>query len=117
MKNFNKFNSLLILAMASALPACTHVHEKEMSVIEYVNDDDILDRVAYNISQDPLVSRFEISISVSRNKVRLRGFVDSNMARKRAEELALKVVGVISVKNDLVIRTSGDRASVYFREY
>ena len=50
----------------------------------------------------------DINVTTNRGVVQLSGFVDSESTAKRAEELAKKVEGVQSVKNDLRVgKTSG----------
>ncbi|HVL73223.1 MAG TPA: BON domain-containing protein [Beijerinckiaceae bacterium] len=67
----------------------------------------IREDVSDRLTDDPYVDASDIEIKVSGTEVTLTGTVDSREARRRAEDLAERVVGVTHVQNNLRVRQPG----------
>lgn len=66
-----------------------------------VSDDEIYDKVRLRLASDRDVRGMAIEVDVKDGVVTLRGRVDKEKARRRAEKLAKKVKGVVEVINEL----------------
>lgn len=66
-----------------------------------VSDDEIYDKVRLRLASDRDVRGMAIQVEVKDGVVTLRGRVDKEKARRRAERLARKVKGVVEVINEL----------------
>jgi len=67
------------------------------------SDDTIENRVASALLRDPYVSRFEIDVTSENQIVYLRGSVDTQFEKARADNVAGSVEGVVMVKNSLAV--------------
>ena len=54
----------------------------------------------------PWVDRYEITVTVRNKKVYLSGIVDTAFDKKRAENVASNIIGVVAVENRLSINNS-----------
>jgi len=88
--------STMAIQTSFALPAS--------KVKEPVTDDSIRDDVMVHLASDPVVKGGNIEVDVKDGVVTIKGAVDSDEARHRAEKLAKKVKGVKSVVNQLTIK-------------
>lgn len=68
------------------------------------SDDEIFDRVRRDLAGDPLVRGGALTVEVKDGVVTLKGTVDEQKAKARAEKLTKKVRGVKSVVNQLVTK-------------
>jgi hyperosmotically inducible protein len=68
-----------------------------------VTDDFITDTIREKLASDTVVKGGSIEVVVSHGDVVLKGRVEEQKQRERAEKLAKKVSGVKSVKNDIEI--------------
>jgi osmotically-inducible protein OsmY len=92
--------SVIRLAAVSAiLGLCGAVIAAE----KQVSDDQIHDNVKRKLANDPTVKGGAFTIDVNEGVVTLRGAVDSEKRKQRAEKLARKTGGVKAVKNELVV--------------
>ena len=66
-------------------------------------DGRISDQVRMRLATDPDVKGGADEVSVQNGVVTIRGKVDTEKGKKKAEKLAKKVKGVKSVENDLVV--------------
>jgi len=64
----------------------------------------VYDRVIRKIANDPEMKTTAIEVSVKERVVTLRGMVDSEKLRLRAERTAVKTDGVKKVVNELRVR-------------
>jgi osmotically-inducible protein OsmY len=69
-----------------------------------VNDDSITDQVRMRLAGDSDVKGGGIDVLVKDGVVTLKGQVDTDRARSKAEKLAKHVKGVHSVVNELTLR-------------
>jgi osmotically-inducible protein OsmY len=68
-----------------------------------VSDDHLYDTVKRKLANDPMVKGGAFTIEVKDGVVTLRGAVDSEKRKQRAEKLTRKTQGVKAVTNELVI--------------
>ena len=94
---------LTVLVLAVSVAACDPIAGRETAG-EYVDDATITSKVIAEIVNDSSLKKYQVGVETFKNVVQLSGFVDSAQARTRAGELAGKVKGVKSVKNDLIVR-------------
>jgi hyperosmotically inducible protein len=80
------------------------IHDRE-TVSRYVDDGVITARVKAALLKDLKIKSFSVSVETRNGAVLLSGFVDDQGEVKRAEEIASGVQGVISVKNDLSVKS------------
>jgi hyperosmotically inducible periplasmic protein len=66
-------------------------------------DDRISDEVRMKLATDPDVKGGALDVSVKDGAVTIRGRVDTDKGKKKAEKLAKKVKGVKSVDNELAV--------------
>ena len=94
---------LMTIVLIAVLGACasTRTHE---STGEYVDDSVITTKVKTLLAADDFLKSFEISVESFKGTVQLSGFVDSQKAIDKADEIARSVKGVTYVKNDLIVK-------------
>ncbi len=68
-------------------------------------DDEIAADVREALALDPDVSRFEIAVDVINGTVYLSGNVDSYFEKGEADDIASRINGVTTVRNNLVVNT------------
>ena len=66
-------------------------------------DDRISDQIRMRLATDPDVKGGALDVSVKDGVVTIRGRVDTDKGKKKAEKLAKKVKGVKSVDNELAV--------------
>lgn len=102
-----KFNFTRPIALAvfltMSVAACAAISGRETAG-EYVDDATITTKVKTAILNEPTLKSRQISVETMQNAVQLSGFVDSAQTKTKAGEIARSIVGVRSVKNDLIIR-------------
>jgi hypothetical protein len=111
MKERNVFTRCLVVLMllttvavgSSILTSCasTRTHE---STGEYVDDSTITTKVKALLAQDDFLKSFQISVETYKGTVQLSGFVNSQNAVNKAGEITRSVKGVMSVKNNLIVK-------------
>ena len=75
-----------------------------------VSDDALYDNVRRKLASDPVVKGGALNVDVKQGVVTLRGNVELDKQKSRAERLARKVSGVKSVVNELnVVRRPATR--------
>lgn len=89
----------LAIAMLTAV-GCAATANRE-STGEFVDDAVITAKVKAAILDQPTLKSFEISVETFKGRVRLRGVVASQYTIDKAGEVARRVVGVKSVKNEM----------------
>lgn len=115
----------LIIAMSTLLTAATAMPlaadmDREMAEDsadrtpgQVIDDMTIAGKLKAELAADPITDAMDIDIEVDRDRVQLNGFVKSDEARERAEELALAINGVESVTNNLEISEGERRTGEY----
>lgn len=69
------------------------------------SDDQIYDLVRQKLANDPDVKGGSLEVDVKDGVVTIRGVVEKEKQRQKAERLARKIKGVKSVNNELKIKT------------
>jgi len=93
---------LMLLAMA-LIGGCAGSRTQE-STGEYVDDSTITAKVKAAILGDPDLKVLQINVETFKGVVQLSGFVNSPQVVSRAGEVASRVSGVKSVKNNLLVK-------------
>lgn len=94
---------LVLVVLIAALAGCASTPTRE-STGEYVDDSVITTKVKSMIAADDLLKSFQISVETYKGAVQLSGFVNSQKAVNKADEIARGVKGVTSVKNNLIVK-------------
>jgi osmotically-inducible protein OsmY len=94
---------LVVLMMIAAFVACASTPKQE-STGEYIDDSVITTKVKSLLAADDFLKSFQIGVESRKGIVQLSGFVNSQAAVDKAGQIARGVKGVISVKNDLIVK-------------
>ncbi len=103
MKPFNRFATLTLAILLSFLLGCAGTSTKE-GTGEYVDDTVITTKVKAAIFNEPSLKSAEINVETFKGTVQLTGFVGSRADINKAVEVARKISGVKSVKNDMLVK-------------
>lgn len=71
----------------------------------YIDDSVITAKVKAALIKDPEVKALEVKVETSKGIVLLSGFVDNERQIRRAQELAVAIDGVKSVKSNLIVKS------------
>lgn len=100
------FAPVFLLAVgATALSAGCASTATQASLGETVDDSVITTKVKAAFVEDKTVSALQISVETFKGTVQLSGFANSLGEVAKAGELAAKVKGVKSVKNDIALKS------------
>jgi len=94
---------LVSIALVAAFVGCAGSQTRESSG-QYLDDSVITTKVKAAIFNEPTLKVFQINVETFKGEVQLSGFVDSAQSVAKAGEIARGVPGVISVKNNLVVK-------------
>jgi len=94
---------LACFILAASFMGCASSAKHE-STGQYVDNAVITSKVKAAIFNEPTLKTLQITVESFKGEVQLSGFVDSAASAKKAGELARSVDGVVSVKNDLVVK-------------
>ncbi len=92
---------LLMLIATFAACASTRTHE---SPGEYVDDSVITTKVKSLLAADDFLRSFRIGVETFQGTVQLSGFVNSQQAVDKADQITRNVKGVKAVKNNLIVK-------------
>lgn len=95
--------SLLVLLVMAVIAGCAGSQTQE-STGEYIDDSTITAKVKTAILGDPELKVMQINVETFKGVVQLSGFVNSPQVVSRAVEVASRVGGVKSVKNNLLVK-------------
>ena len=104
MKKSKVFASFLAIFMLIAVIAACASTRTQSSPGEYVDDSVITTKVKSMLASDDLLKSFKISVETCKGVVQLSGFVNSQKAVDKADEITKNAKGVTSVKNDLLVK-------------
>ena len=104
MNKFSKYLSALFLAVTLASVVGCASTSKQEGTGEYVDDSVITTKVKAAILGEPSLKVAEINVETFKGVVQLSGFVTSAALANKAVEIAGKVSGVKSVKNDMRVK-------------
>jgi hyperosmotically inducible protein len=91
------------LGFASFTGGCAATATKE-STGEYVDDSSTTVKVKAALVKDPIVKALEVNVETFKGVVQLSGFVNTSTEKDQAGRVAAAVNGVVSVKNNLVVK-------------
>jgi osmotically-inducible protein OsmY len=94
---------LVCIALVTAFFGCASTPTRE-GTGEYVDDSAITTKVKAEILNEPSLKVFQINVETFKGVVQLSGFVDSAQSKSKAGEVAARVKGVKSVKNNLIVK-------------
>jgi|WetSurSiteA1Bulk_404760.scaffolds.fasta_scaffold492062_1 osmotically-inducible protein OsmY len=94
---------LVCIGLTTALIGCAATSKTE-STGQYIDDSTITTKVKAALFDELSLKTFEIGVKTYKGQVQLNGFVGSEKDVERAGEVTRKVPGVISVKNDLIVK-------------
>jgi|ERR1051325_6022745 osmotically-inducible protein OsmY len=94
----------LAVAPLVATTGCA-VSQGRESASAYAKDKEIAARIKAKLYKDPDVKGTQVEVQALNGVVQLSGFVDSDMAKQRAEQLAANTPGVVKVYNSLITPT------------
>jgi osmotically-inducible protein OsmY len=104
MLKINRFMTILAgLILIATFMGCASTSNRE-STGQYIDNSVITTKVKTAIFNEPTLKSLQITVESFKGEVQLSGFVDSAQSVKKADEVARSVEGVVSVKNDLVIK-------------
>lgn len=103
MKPFNQFVNFFLVILLASLLGCASTATRE-GTGEYVDDSVITAKVKAAIFEDETLKSAEINVETFKGVVQLSGFVKQPADIARATEVARKVKGVTSVKNDMRVK-------------
>lgn len=93
-----------VTATALLIGAGCAVVRDQQSVGSYVDDSTLTAQVKAKFAEDPAVSAMAIGVETLKGVVQLSGFAKSAEEKAKAERLARTVAGVVTVRNDIVVR-------------
>jgi len=104
-----KVTYLMLLGALAALPltfttGCAVTQGRE-SAGKYMDDKAITAKVKGNLLRDPDVKSTQVNVTTFQGIVQLSGFVDTQLQKDRAGQIAQQTKGVQAVHNDLVVPT------------
>jgi len=91
------------LVAAPLLQGCA-VARDQQTVGSYVDDTTLTTRIKAKFAADSAVSALAINVETLKGVVQLSGFAKTAQERDTAEALARSVQGVVSVRNDIIVR-------------
>jgi len=94
---------LACLVLLAAMTGCASTSKQE-STGQYLDNSVITSKVKAAIFNEPTLKSMQINVETFKGEVQLSGFVDSAQSVETAGEVARSVEGVVSVKNDLVVK-------------
>lgn len=97
----SRFLAIGILGLS--LGACAMISGRETAG-QYVDDTTITTKVKAQIFDDPALKVLQVNVETMKGVVQLSGFVDSRQNEAKAVAIARQVKGVVSVKNDLIVK-------------
>lgn len=103
MKLPKRVSAIFLALTMTALTAGTATAQQG-STGQYIDDAVITTKVKAAILEDPTLKVAEINVETSKGVVQLSGFVKSPDSISKAAEVARKVEGVKSVKNDMQLK-------------
>jgi hypothetical protein len=94
---------LMLLILIATFAACASTSTRS-STGEYIDDSVITTKVKSLLAADDFFKSFQISVETFKGTVQLSGFVNSQQAVDKADQIARSVNGVQSVKNNLIVK-------------
>lgn len=92
------FLTLALVTVTGGLAGCAGTKTRE-----YIDDSAITGKIKAELAGDKSVSALHIHVTTTNGHVRLTGTAKSIAEKRRAEQIARSVQGVISVSNDISV--------------
>ena len=105
MNYVNKYFSAVFVALALVVSVGCAPTTQHEGTGQYVDDSVITTKVKAAIFNEETLKSAEINVETFKGVVQLSGFVNSQADINKAASLARGVAGVISVKNDMRVKT------------
>jgi osmotically-inducible protein OsmY len=94
---------LVCIGLVTTFLGCATTQKQE-STGQYIDDSVITAKVKAAIFDEATLKTLQINVKTYKGVVQLSGFVDSAPSVKKAGDVAGSVNGVVSVKNDLIVK-------------
>jgi len=104
MKSIKRITALIAAAALLALAGCASQGEQQSSTGAYLDDAAITTKVKTAIFNEPGLKFFDIGVTTEGKVVYLSGAVKTRAEMAKAVEVARKVQGVKSVRNELKLK-------------
>lgn len=98
---FHQFIALIVLTLT--LSSCAWMSGRETAG-QYMDDATLTGTIKSAMIQHPDLKARQVHVETFQGVVQLSGFIDSAVEKAKVEALVLGTKGVVSVKNDLVVR-------------
>ena len=95
--------SLFLMMLIVSFAACASTSKQE-GTGDYIDDSVITTKIKSLLVADDFLKSFQISVETRKGIVQLSGFVSSQAAVDKAGQIARGVKGVVSVRNDLIVK-------------
>jgi osmotically-inducible protein OsmY len=102
-KRHRLLSILICIGLVAVFVGCASTRTQQ-SAGEKVDDSVITTKVKAAIFNEPSLKVFQINVETFKGEVQLSGFVDTAQTVKKAGEVARGVKGVVSVKNNLIVK-------------
>ena len=99
---------LLLLMVIAVIAAWTSIRTHE-SAGEYVDDSVITTKVKSLLAADDFLKSFQIRVRTHQGTAQLSGFVNSQKAVDKADEIVKSVKGVTDVKNNMIVKQGKEK--------
>jgi len=83
---------------------------------ELIDDSKLLDNISKALMRDPYLANFDMKIGLLHGKVNLNGAVSSYFNKRRAEYVVSNIKGVVSVQNNLMVKTQEKNTDSIIKE-
>lgn len=103
MKHANRFAAVFAAILLLTAAGCAPTPTRE-GTGEYVDDTVITTKVKAAVLNEPSLKSGQINVETFKGVVQLSGFVDSRASIDKAVEVARRVEGVKSVRNDMRLK-------------
>lgn len=99
-----KFKNLILFTFITfSLVSCASSRKAE-STGQYLDSATITAKVKAQLIQSHRLKAFDIQVATFKNRVQLSGFVNTEEEKELALKIALKVNGVESVTNSIIVK-------------
>ena len=95
--------SMAVTPLATLSSGCTARHYDSSGA--YVNDKTLTSRIKSELARDPATKAADINVTTFNREVQLSGFVGNEEEKRRAAQITASVPGVVTVHNNLIVRT------------
>lgn len=104
MKQFKTISTMILAGTFAAMLGCASTAKHE-GTGEYLEDSVITAKVKAEVLKEPTLKSSEINVETYKGVVQLSGFVNSAADIAKATDITRQVKGVVSVKNDMHLKT------------